>query len=242
MMQAVILAGGLGTRLWPITKDVPKPMVPVRGVPYLEHQLRYLARQGVRSIVLLTGYLGEQVEAYFGDGSGLGMSIRYSREPQPLGTGGALKLAAELLAPSFLLIYGDSFLPMDYGAAMTRLELPGAVGLVVVYDNRLADTSVRNNIAIDGGGLVTRYEKDAADKKGLDFVEAGVLAFRREVTSLIGNGAVSLEKEIFPELIRLRQLVAYVTSQRFYDIGTPERLAAFERYLTDDHHANSVPD
>src|SRR5450432_2485472 len=102
-MQAVILAGGLGTRLWPLTKTVPKPMVPVAGAPYLEHQLRLLEKQGIRDILLLTGYLGEQIEEHFGDGSRLGLRIAYSREETPVGTGGALRLAQGLLADSFLL-------------------------------------------------------------------------------------------------------------------------------------------
>src|SRR5437764_7627858 len=109
-MHVVSVAGGLGTRLWPLTKTVPKPMVEVAGVPYLEHQLRILAGQGIRDIVLLTGYLGEQIEDHFGDGARLGLSLRYSREQTPLGTGGALLQARELLADDFLIIYGDSYL------------------------------------------------------------------------------------------------------------------------------------
>ena len=147
-MQAVILAGGLGTRLGPITARVPKPMVPVAGVPYLEHQLRLLERQSIRNVVVLTGYLGNMVEEYFGDGRRLGLSIRYSRENTPLGTGGALRLAAQLLDEQFLVIYGDSYLAIDYRDVAQSLAVSGATGLVVVYDNRLADTSVRNNICL----------------------------------------------------------------------------------------------
>src|SRR5260370_40275553 len=105
-MQAVILAGGLGTRLWPLTRTVPKPMVPVAGVPYLEHQLRLLKKQSILDILLLTGYLGELVEEYFGDGGSLGLAIRYSREDQPCGTAGALRGAGSRVRDSFMLIYG----------------------------------------------------------------------------------------------------------------------------------------
>src|SRR5258706_11920173 len=115
-MQAVILAGGLGTRLWPLTKTVPKPMVPVAGVPYLEHQLQLLKKQSILDIILLTGYLGDQVEEYFSDGRSLGLAIRYSREDQPCGTAGDLRDARTLLADSCLLIYGDSYLPIHYPA------------------------------------------------------------------------------------------------------------------------------
>src|ERR1700733_465197 len=161
-MQAVILAGGLGTRLWPLTKTVPKPMVPVAGVPYLEHQLRLLKKQAIGDVVLLTGYLGEQIERYFGDGGRLNMRIRYSREREPLGTAGALREARPLLAETFLLIYGDSYLPMDYRAAYGQLLATGARGLVVVFDNRKDDTSVKNNIVLDDEGYVTVYEKDSS--------------------------------------------------------------------------------
>jgi NDP-sugar pyrophosphorylase family protein len=229
-MQAVILAGGLGTRLWPLTRTVPKPMVPVAGVPYLEHQLRLLAKQGIRSILILTGYLGEQIEEYFGDGSKLGLAIGYSREQAPAGTGGALRDACEKLAETFLVIYGDSYLPVDYTATLAMLEGSSAAGLLVVYDNRLSDTSVKNNVDVDASGYVTRYEKDSPDPLG--YVEAGVLAFRREVVSMIApEGLVSLEKETFPRLIASRRLIAQITTQRFYDIGTPDRLKAIEEFL-----------
>jgi NDP-sugar pyrophosphorylase family protein len=229
-MQAVILAGGLGTRLWPLTKTVPKPMVPVAGAPYLEHQLRALADHGIRDIVLLTGYLGEQIVEHFGDGSALGISVRYSREASPVGTGGALRDARDLLADRFLLIYGDSYLPIDYPEVLHKLAESGARGLLVAYDNRLADTSVKNNVDVDDASYVTRYEKDSPDTLG--YVEAGVLAFRREIVDLIPPGVVSLEKEIFPKLIARRELIAYVTRQRFYDIGTPERLKIIEELFT----------
>lgn len=238
-MQAVILAGGLGTRLWPITEEIPKPMAPVAGAPYLEHQLRLLKRQQITDILLLIGHLGKQIENYFGDGGRLGLSIRYSREISPLGTGGALRQAGPLLAEQFLVIYGDSLLPIDYVEVFRALERSPAGGLVVVYDNSLADTSVRNNIALDDDGFVVRYDKEAQGGSQLAYVEAGVLAFRRSILELIPAGVVSLEKEIYPKLIARRQLTAYRTRQRFYDIGTPERLRSIEAFLLDDHHADS---
>lgn len=228
-MQAVILAGGLGTRLGEITRHIPKPMVSVAGVPYLEHQLRLLREQGFTDVVLLTGYLGEQIQEYFGDGGGLGLSLHYSRELTPQGTGGALREASELLASDFLLLYGDSYLPIDYRAVMESLRASDALGVVVAYDNRLGDTSVKNNLGISPGGVVSRYHKTNADLPGLHFVEAGVLAFRREVVDLIpAQGQVSLEEEVFTRLIPEGKLRAVITEQRFYDIGTPERLKAIE--------------
>ena len=231
-MQAVILAGGLGTRLGPLTRKTPKPMVPVAGAPYLEHQLRLLARQSFRDVLLLTGYLGEQIESYFGGGSRLGLRLRYSREPQPQGTGGALRCARRYLAESFLLIYGDSLLPIEYAAAGRRLRDSAALGLIVVYRDPARETSVSPNVALDRSGLVTRYDKTAAADPDLEYVEAGVSCFRREVLDLLPKTVpVSFEQCVFPRLIERRQLAALPTSQRFYDIGTPERLRAIEEYL-----------
>lgn len=231
-MQAVILAGGLGTRLWPLTKTVPKPMVPIAGTPYLEHQLRLLQQQSITDIVLLTGYLSEQIEEHFGDGTDLGITVHYSRETTPLGTGGALRQAGPLLAESFLVIYGDSYLPIQYADVLNTLADSSATGVVTVYDNQEEDTGVTNNISLDEDGFIAKYKKDAADDPSLRFVEAGVLAFRRSVLDLIPAGQVSLEQQIFPQLIAKRELFGHVTRQRFYDIGTPERLERIADQLT----------
>jgi NDP-sugar pyrophosphorylase family protein len=232
-VQAVILAGGLGTRLWPVTRDVPKPMVPVAGKPYLEYQLRLLARQSITDIVLLTGYLGEQIEEHFGDGSRLGLSIRYSREHCPIGTGGALRLAGALLDETFLVIYGDSYLPIDYRVPFERLSAcPSATGLLVLFHDPSGETAVSPNVALSAAGLVTRYDKDSPGDPELRYVEAGVLALRREVLDDIPAAVmISLEKEVFPKLIGRGRLLGWATTQRFYDIGTPERLRVIEDLL-----------
>jgi mannose-1-phosphate guanylyltransferase len=231
-MQAVILAGGLGTRLWPLTKEIPKPMVPIAGAPYLEHQLRLLAKQSITDVVLLTGYLGSQIEEHFGNGAQLGLQISYSREAQPLGTGGALREARHLLGDFFVLIYGDSYLPIDYVEVAKRLAISGATGVLVVYRDPSGETNVRSNVALDESGLVSRYDKTAVNDPQLEYIEAGVLAFRRTVLELIpSRGPVSLEQQVFPVLIEQRRLLGVPTSQRFYDIGTPERLKAIEAFL-----------
>jgi NDP-sugar pyrophosphorylase family protein len=231
-MQAVILAGGLGTRLWPITRDIPKPMVEVAGKPYLYYQLELLARQQITDVVLLTGYLGEQIEEYFGDGSALGLSLRYSREPEPIGTGGALRHARSLLAREFLVIYGDSYLPIDYGKVLGRLAEGRALGIIVVFADESGETMVRPNVALNENEFVIRYHKsDAADPE-LRYIEAGVLGLRREVLDWMPAAAVvSLEREVFPRLIEAGLLAAMPVRQRFYDIGTPERLKAIEEFL-----------
>ncbi len=231
-MQVVILAGGLGTRLWPVTRRVPKPLVPVAGVPYLDHQIRLLERQSLTDIVLLTGYLGEQLEERFGDGSRFGVRIRYSREKQPLGTGGALREARELLAESFLVIYGDSYLPIEYASVGRLLATTAASAVMAVYRDLRGETSVRCNVAMDADGTILRYDKRAVGDVELEYVEAGVLVLRRSVLELIpATGAASLEEQVFPILIDRRRLLGFATQQRFYDMGTPDRLRVIEEYL-----------
>jgi len=153
-----------------------------------------------------------------------------------------LRLAAPLLADCFLLIYGDSYLPIDYREVLHSLTSTAVTGVLVVYDNSLGDTSVRNNVAVDEHGCVIRYDKDSQVQAGLHYVDAGVLAFRRSVVDLVPAGrVVSLEKEVFPYLIARRDLRAHITGQRFYDIGTPERLKTIEDFLTHDHHTDAIP-
>ncbi len=232
-MQVVILAGGLGTRLRPVTTQIPKPMVPVAGVPYLEHQLRLLAKQGLTDVVLLTGHLGEQISDYFQTGSGLGLRLRYSREPAPMGTGGALREARSLLDDEFLVIYGDSYLPIEYATVGQRLQASGADGVLVLYHDPRGETGVPRNVAVDDRGVVTRYDKSGTADPELRYVEAGVLALRRSVIDLVPrSGVVSLEQEVFPRLIERRALVGLPTTQRFYDIGTPDRLRAIEQLFS----------
>jgi NDP-sugar pyrophosphorylase family protein len=239
-LQAVILAGGLGTRLWPLTKEIPKPMVPVAGLPYLEHQLLLLKQQRIVDVLLLTGYLGDRIESYFGHGDRFGLSIRYSREPEPLGTAGALREARSLLDDRFLVLYGDSYLPMQYSEALEPLRALEVRGLLVVYDHQSGGVPVPSNVALDPEGYVIRYAKES-EGPDLRYVEAGVLAFRRSALDLIpASGVVSLENHLFQQLIARRELIALITPQRFYDIGTPERLREIETLLAHDHHANSI--
>ena len=228
-MQAVILAGGKGERLLPLTNGIPKPMVLINDKPYLEYQIEFLKKQGITDIVLLIGYLKEKIMDYFGDGSRFGVSICYSIEQELLGTGGALKNAEHLLRDVFFVIYGDSFLPIELSDVWELFLLFQKKSLIVVYTNE-EDTSVRNNVSLDDDNAVISYEKNSP--RQLDYVEAGVLMLQKEVLEMIpDNAKVSLEEEIFPKLIKKQQLIAFITDQRFYDIGTPERLEKIKEVL-----------
>lgn len=228
-LQAVILAGGPGTRLRPLTESIPKPLVQVAGRPYLEHQIDWLRRQGIVDVLLLVSYLAEQIEGHFGDGSGFGVSIRYSREPQPAGTGGAVKLALPLLDGSFLVLNGDSYLPIDYRPVAAHLQNSGAEAVIVAYDNAFGDTGVRHNLELADGQLVTRYDKSGMAP--VTHVDAGVIALRRRALALCEAPVFSLENDLFPRLIARRKLLALPVRQRFYDMGTPAGLAMLETFL-----------
>ncbi len=229
-MQAVILAGGLGTRFRPLTLETPKPMIPVMGKPYLEYQLQYLKRYNITNILLCVGYLGEKIQSHFGDGKSRSMCIKYSFENSPLGTGGALKNAESYLDDCFYLIYGDSFLPINYPSIERHYLEADKEVLMVLYDNR-NNTSVPNNVSLDDRGMVIKYEKEARNSL-LQYVDAGVLTLKREVLdSIHPEKNVSLEQEILPDSIARQECAGFVTQERFYDIGTPERLKHFETYL-----------
>lgn len=224
-MQAVILAGGLGTRLQPITDTIPKAMVPVCGRPFLEYQLEVLTRHGVGAVVICLGHLGHMIEEHFGDGTKFGVSIRYGREQDRLlGTAGAVKNVEDFLREAFFVIYGDSYLVVDYTHAMQHLLDHGRLGLMVVLRNE--DRWDRSNVVLDGA-YVRTYDKRQR-LPGMIYIDFGVSAFRREAFSGIARGEHADLTDVYHNLIRRRQLLAYETPHRFYEIGSPEGLQEFE--------------
>jgi len=161
-MQAVILAGGLGTRLRPITNTIPKPMVNVGGRPFLEHVIELLKKNDITDILLLTGHLGDIIERHFGDGRKFGVHITYSREHELLGVSGALFLAYPKLNDSFLLLYGDNFLPIDYKNLMHFYTQSKKLGVIVSYqfkNEKDRGDDYHHNLCVDETGHVTQYQQ-----------------------------------------------------------------------------------
>lgn len=228
MMQIVILAGGLGTRLRPLTYKFPKPMVLIKGKPFLEYQLEMLKKNGFENFILCIGYLGEKIEEYFGNGKKIGIHIKYSKENEPLGTGGALKNAEKLLENEFVLIYGDSFLCMDYKSLITDFHKSKKLAMTVVFKNN--PKMVVNNMEVSKTGEVLNYDKK---NEGLsNYVEAGVHIFKKGVLSLVPENSIfSLEEELLPILIKKKELYAHITDKKFYDIGTFDRLSIFKNTI-----------
>lgn len=228
VVQAVILAGGLGTRLRPITYDIPKPMVPINGRPFLEYQIELLLNQGIKDIVLCVGYLREKIIEHFKDGADFGVNIQYSIEKEPIGTGGALRNAGGFIEDWFFLLNSDTYLNFDYMKAAEVLLDTDRTGLIVVYSNR--DKIAANNISLKNN-IVLNYDKNTENPE-MNGVDAGVSVYRKNVLKYIPpKHPVSFETEVVPLLIAEGQLLGWLIDERFYDIGTPEMIKIMEEVL-----------
>lgn len=227
---AVILAGGAGTRLRGLYAGIPKSMIPVAGYPFLEWVIRYLAGQGLRSFVISLGHLSYVAERYLAERPPDGLAIRSVVEREPLGTGGAVRLAQRstpAVAP-LLVANGDSLVLADLGGVWTLLEQPRIDGVVVGV--RVEDTSRYGALEVDGSGRLRGfYEK----RSGRGMVNAGIYLFRRRLISRFPEGKpLSLEQEVLPALLeRGARLMAYPCDAPFLDIGTPETVGLAEDFI-----------
>ncbi|MFI1186788.1 sugar phosphate nucleotidyltransferase [Streptomyces californicus] len=234
--EAILLVGGKGTRLRPLTVHTPKPMVPAAGVPFLTHQLARARAAGVEHIVLATSYLAEVFEPYFGDGSSLGLHIEYVTEREPLGTGGAIRNVASKLTSGpdepVLIFNGDILTGLDIRALVTSHTASGAD--VSLHLTRVEDPRAFGLVPTDGTGRVTAFlEKPQTPEEIVtDQVNAGAYIFRRSVIDSIPTGRpVSVERETFPGLLASgAHLQGMVDSTYWLDLGTP---AAFVRGSAD---------
>jgi NDP-sugar pyrophosphorylase family protein len=225
-MQVAILAGGLGTRLGALTARQPKSMVRVGDRPFLDHQVELLRRQGVDEVVLCVGHLAEVIRAHVGDGRWLGVRVRVSDEGERrLGTGGALKWAEPLLADRFFVLFGDSYLRVDYRAVMARLETSGRQGVMVVWRNAGYEKS---DVAVEGE-VVTRYggASDGTTAAAPAFINYGLTALRRSALAHLMPGKPCSLQDTFAPLITARQLGAFEVAERYYEIGSPRGLEEF---------------
>ncbi|MDH6226625.1 MULTISPECIES: NDP-sugar synthase [Streptomyces] len=228
MTEAILLVGGKGTRLRPVTVNTPKPMVRAAGVPFLQHQLARAAAAGVEHVVLATSYLAEVFEPYFGDGSSLGLHLEYVTEREPLGTGGAIRNAATRLLSGpdepVLVFNGDILTGLDI-RALVRTH--GACGAdVSLHLTRVADPRAYGLVPTDPTGRVTAFlEKPQTPEEIVtDQINAGCYVFRRSVIDTIPAGRpVSVERETFPGLLEAgAHLQGMVDSTYWLDLGTPE--------------------
>ncbi|MET7387926.1 NDP-sugar synthase [Streptomyces sp. NPDC005529] len=228
MTEAILLVGGRGTRLRPLTVHTPKPMVPAAGVPFLTHQLARARAAGVEHIVLATSYLAEVFEPYFGDGSSLGLHLEYVTEEEPLGTGGAIRNVASRLRSGpdepVLIFNGDILTGLDIPALVSTHETTGAD--VSLHLTRVQDPRAFGLVPTDSTGRVTAFlEKPQTPEEIVtDQINAGAYVFRRSVIDTIPEGRpVSVERETFPELLATgAHLQGMVDSTYWLDLGTPQ--------------------
>ena len=226
---ALVLAGGLGTRLKGVVDDRPKPMALVAGRPFLEWLVLRARAQGVCEITFCTGHMGEAVEEYFGDGRKLGVALHYSREKTPIGTGGALRLAIkDTPGEEFLVLNGDSYCPYDLRRLNAFHAATSAAATLWVVPTE--DCARFGAVRVSSSGSILSFtEKDAT--KGPGLVNAGVYILDRGVVEEIPDGrCVSLEREVLPSLIG-HGLSAVTGEGYFIDIGTPESYAQADAFM-----------
>lgn len=229
--QAVILAGGLATRMKPRTLTVPKFLLEVAGRPFADWQLEKLAECKYERVVLCVAHLGERIREHVRDGARWGVAVEYSDEgPELLGTGGALRAAAGLLDDTFLVTYGDSYLPFDYAAPLDALRAhDDCDGVMSVFRN--AGKWDASNVRTDGTWILA-YEKGTRDP-AFDHIDYGAIALRKSVVVGLPEAKRCGLDELQSRLAAARRLRASLAHERFYEIGSPEGLAALEARLQD---------
>lgn len=223
-----ILAGGLATRLRPITSTIPKSLVDVNGEPFVFHQLRLLRSKGVDRVVICVGHLGDMIAEAVGDGTRFGLRISYSFDgPRLLGTAGAVKRALVLLGDRFFVLYGDSYLPCDFATVQNAFMDQGRLALMTVFRNE--GCWDRSNVEYLGG-RIRAYSKvqSSADMRHIDY---GLGAFDRRAFDLVPDDEPFDLAALHGDLLRRGQLAAYEVAQRFYEVGSPEGLEEMRRYL-----------
>jgi len=227
-MPVAILAGGLATRLRPLTEKIPKLLVEVAGEPFFSHQIRLLKKSGLTRLVLCVGYLGEKVVELYGDGSKWGVQIEYSFDGDKLlGTGGALIRALPRLGDAFYVLYGDSYLPIDYQAAGDFFLGSRRLGLMTVYENRgHYDTS---NVWFEAGEIKVYDKKNKVPQ--MHHIDYGLGIFRTAAFDRFPRDAVVDLADVQKSLVLQKQLAGYEIKDRFYEIGSPEGLNELDTLL-----------
>jgi mannose-1-phosphate guanylyltransferase len=221
-VQALILAGGEGTRLRPLTSTVPKPVVPLVDRPFIAFMFDWLRGHGVDDIVMSCGHLASGVRNVLGDGEAFGIRLRYVEEPRPLGTGGALKYAEQLLDERFLMLNGDVLTDLDVSAQIAQHERTGATGTLALTP--VEDPTAYGLVRLAPGGAVVEFvEKPSPDQIDTNNISAGVYVLERAVLDMLEPGEpASIERDVFPRLIG-DGLYGCVADGYWLDIGTPER-------------------
>lgn len=228
MFPVAILAGGLATRLRPITEEIPKSLIELAGKPFICHQLEYLRKQGIDSVVLCIGYLGEMIQEVVGDGSQWDMRVNYSPDgPVLLGTGGALRQALPLLGEHFFILYGDSYLPIDFSKVQKSYLDSSKRGLMTVLRNQ--NQWDESNVEFDAGQII-EYNKTAI-RPQMHYIDYGLGLLQSSALQAYPAGQSFDLSKVYNDLSLAGELAGYEVFERFYEIGSRQGIADTQAYL-----------
>lgn len=228
MLPIAILAGGLATRLRPVTEKIPKSLIEINGEPFIFHQLRLLQKNGFKNIVICAGFLGEMIVDYVGNGEKFNLHVEYSFDGEKLlGTGGALKQALPKLGEEFFVVYGDSYLPCDYAAVQNTFQSADKLALMTVFKNAGQwDTS---NVEYSDGKILVYDKKNKTER--MHYIDYGLGIFNQAVFKNVSTTEPTDLADIYMQLLKENQLAAYEVNQRFYEAGSFSGIKELEAIL-----------
>jgi MurNAc alpha-1-phosphate uridylyltransferase len=233
MLPVAVLAGGLATRLRPLTESIPKALVDVNGEPFIHHQLRLLRANGIERVVICAGYLGEMIQEATGNGERFGLRVEFSLDgDQLLGTAGAVKKALPLLGEAFFVLYGDSYLPIDYRPVQATFERSGQLALMTLFRNE--GRWDRSNVEFVNGRIVA-YDKHSQTPR-MYHLDYGLGVFWQSAFDIVQRGQSYDLAKLYQHLLQRGELAAYEVRQRFYEVGSFEGLQETRRYLASQSH------
>jgi len=223
-MQIAIICGGLATRLGELSKTIPKSMILVAGKPFLEYQIENIKRHGIKDIVLCVGHLSEKIQSYFKDGSEFGVNIKYSYDGDKLlGPIGAIKNAEKMLKDEFFIMYGDSYISVDFQKVFSYYKENKKLALMVVFQNK--DKYDKSNLKVNNNLVISHGEKDA------DYIDYGTSILNKKTLDFLEEDKFYSTGDFFKILIRKQELLAYEAKRRFYHIGNPEALEEIREHI-----------
>jgi len=230
LLPVAILAGGLATRLRPLTEKIPKALIDIEGEPFIAHQLRLLRSKGVHRVVVCAGYLGDRIKDYLGNGKQFGLQVDYSFDREPLlGTGGAVKKAVPLLGRAFFVLYGDSYLSCDYRAVQQAFTDSGEKALMTVLHNQGAWDS--SNVEFREGKIIA-YDKQARTPR-MAYIDYGLGVFQEKAFDRVPAGQQYDLARLYQSLLEQGELGAFEVDQRFYEIGSWQGLEDMKKLIAD---------
>ncbi len=226
MLPVAILAGGLATRLGPLTQNLPKSLIPIAGEPFVIHQLRLLKSNGIQRVILCVGHFGEKIESILGNGAALGIDLEYSYDGATLlGTAGAIRRALPKLGDEFFVMYGDSYLACDYAAVAHEFSRSGKLGLMTVFRNEGKWDS--SNVEFEDGKILAYSKKIRSPR--MRYIDYGLGVFRSK--AFAETKAADLA-DVYSELLQAGELAAVEVHERFYEMGSPEGLEEMSSFLS----------